>query len=811
MKQIFTLLIAVFLFTTSSLCKLNAQVNVKDSLALVNLYKNTNGDNWSNHNNWLTSSPVSSWFGIKLDQNNNVVNIILYNNNLTGNLPSSLGNIANLDTLEFGRNHLSGNIPASLGALGKLTFLDLMLNEFTFTGLEQLALLFSKKNGITLYLFNQSAIPIHHIGNSLSVSMGGTLSAISFTWMLNGSVITINQGDSTFSVTSPGTYSVTAYDSIAKQFLYSTSYSLSTKVNTTDSLALVDLYTNTKGANWNNNSGWLKSPISNWYGVQLDNSGRVSAINLTFNNLIGALPNTLGNMNNLQQLQLQSNHLLGIVPESLAGLKNLSTLDVSYNYYTFGGLESIAKSYAKNNSSFFYLPQDTIIPIRQKGNLLSVSVGGTPNHNSYTWYLNKTLFSTAYGDSTIKPTVSGIYSVTIYDSSLSLYLQSANDTISLYIQPNVDDSLALVDLYKSTKGADWKNKRGWIKSTVSNWYGVVLDSLGRVTELNLPLNNLFGTLPQSLNKMSNLKTLQLNNNHLMGNVPLSSTLLSNISYLDISYNYYTFGDLEPIAKYFLANDNTFNYSPQDTLIPIHQNGDLLSVSFGGTNSAISYTWFLNGSVVYTVTGDSTYKSTTAGVYFVRAYDSKAGLTLFSATDTIKSILPIKAINLNATLLNGEVLLQWQTIGESNTVSFTIQHSNNRCDFKDIGTIEILGSGTYSYSFIAKESVLATNYYRIKSIDKEGVIRFSQIEHVQFEGNSSRFIIFPNPVHKSFVIFGEKISRINVVDNFGRILYTQFLKNATNPVVETNNLSRGIYNLRIQTTDGKTSCIRLMKE
>ncbi len=810
MKQIFTLLIAVFLFIASSPC-LNAQVNVIDSIALVNLYKNTNGDNWTNHNNWLTSTPVSSWYGIKLDQNNNVVNIILYNNNLTGNLPSSLGNIANLDTLELGRNHLSGNIPASLGSLGKLTFLDLMSNEFTFTGLEQLTLLFSQKKGITLYLFNQSAIPIHHNVNSLSVSMGGTLSAISFTWMLNGSILTISQGDSTLAITSLGTYSVTAYDSIAKQFLYSTSYSLSTKANTTDSLALIDLYNNTKGANWNNNSGWLKSPLSNWYGVQLDNSGRVSAINLTFNNLIGVLPTTLGNLNNLQQLQLQSNHLLGIVPVSLAGLKNLSTLDVSYNYYTFGGLESIAKSYTKNNSSFFYLPQDTIIPIRQKGNLLSVSVGGTPNHNSYTWYFNNNLFSTAYGDSTIKPTVSGIYSVTIYDSSLSLYLQSANDSIFLYTKPNVDDSLALVDLYNSTGGADWINKRGWVKGTVSNWYGVVLDSLGRVTELNLPLNNLFGTLPSSLNKMSNLKTLQLNNNHLMGNVPMSVSLLNNISYLDISYNYYTFGDLEPIAKYFLANDYTFNYSPQDTLIPIRQNGDLLSVSFGGTNSVISYTWFLNGSVVYTVTGDSTYKPTTTGVYFVRAYDSKAGLTLFSATDTIRSILPIKAINLNAKLMNREVLLQWQTIGESNTISFTIQHSNNSSDFTDIETIESFGSGSNRYSLVAKEPVIGVNFYRIKSIDKQGVISYSQIERVQFEGNSSRMSVFPNPVQKRVVIFGEKISRINVVDNFGKIVYTQFLKNATNPVVETNNLARGIYNLLIQTTDDKTSCIRLIKE
>jgi len=40
-----------------------AQVNVQDSLALVDLYNSTNGPNWSNHTNWLTKAPVSTWYG----------------------------------------------------------------------------------------------------------------------------------------------------------------------------------------------------------------------------------------------------------------------------------------------------------------------------------------------------------------------------------------------------------------------------------------------------------------------------------------------------------------------------------------------------------------------------------------------------------------------------------------------------------------------------------------------------------------------------------------------------------------------------
>ena len=39
---------------------------LRDSLALVDLYKNTNGPNWFYHPNWLSKKPVSTWYGIQV-------------------------------------------------------------------------------------------------------------------------------------------------------------------------------------------------------------------------------------------------------------------------------------------------------------------------------------------------------------------------------------------------------------------------------------------------------------------------------------------------------------------------------------------------------------------------------------------------------------------------------------------------------------------------------------------------------------------------------------------------------------------------
>jgi hypothetical protein len=101
---------------TLCLNNIKAQVNVQDSLTLVDLYNSTNGASWKDHTNWLTNKRVSSWFGITV-RTERVIEISLYDNNLVGVLPSSIGNLVKLDTLLLFFNKLTGGIPSSIGIL----------------------------------------------------------------------------------------------------------------------------------------------------------------------------------------------------------------------------------------------------------------------------------------------------------------------------------------------------------------------------------------------------------------------------------------------------------------------------------------------------------------------------------------------------------------------------------------------------------------------------------------------------------------------------------------------------------------------
>lgn len=56
----------------------------------------------------------------------------------------------------------------------------------------------------------------------------------------------------------------------------------------TDYDALAALYYATDGANWKQNRNWITdTDLSQWYGVELNDQGRVARLNLYSNNLRG--------------------------------------------------------------------------------------------------------------------------------------------------------------------------------------------------------------------------------------------------------------------------------------------------------------------------------------------------------------------------------------------------------------------------------------------------------------------------------------------------------------------------------------------
>ena len=108
------------------------------------------------------------------------------------------------------------------------------------------------------------------------------------------------------------------------------------------------------------------------------------------------------------------------------------------------------------------------------------------------------------------------------------------------------DSLTLIDFYNNTRGQDWTNKWDFNKP-INTWYGVTLNAAGCVIGIDLDGetggtisvsfgNNLSGSLPESVGKLTSLKKLIIGNNRIAGVVPASVFELPFIEIIDFFAN-----------------------------------------------------------------------------------------------------------------------------------------------------------------------------------------------------------------------------------------------------------------------------------
>ena len=77
-------------------------------------------------------------------------------------------------------------------------------------------------------------------------------------------------------------------------------------------------------------------------------------------------------------------------------------------------------------------------------------------------------------------------------------------------------------------------------------------------------------------------------------------------------------------------------------------------------------------------------------------------------------LPLNWLSFTASKQSQTALLKWSTTQDQNTLNFTVQHSINRINWTELGTLQAEGnfSEINNYNFVHNNPVIGLNYYRI---------------------------------------------------------------------------------------------------
>ena len=374
------------------------------------------------------------------------------------------------------------------------------------------------------------------------------------------------------------------------------------KIENPDRDALIALYNATEGANWSGaGTQWdLNADISTWYGVTLNESGRVIELDLRLRNLIGSLPAEIGDLSELETLDLFANRLSGPLPTEIWNLTKLITLDLSSNIGFTGTIPSTIQNLQSLEVLKISGDLDTNVlsgGIPQEiGNLSALKeLSLSSNNFSGTFPIQLTSLSQLISLDLNGNQLSGTIPPEIGNLSQLQELRIANNLLTGSIPSEVGNLSQLEKLqinYNNLSGAipteignlsnltyfsfSENNISGSIPAELTNLTqlqlfnaencslsgiipqdignmnqleyfnaincdlsGTLPNSIGDLTQLNslwLTGNSLFGDIPSSIGNLMNLVSLRLGGNNLTGNIPANIGNLSSIRIIDLSYN-----------------------------------------------------------------------------------------------------------------------------------------------------------------------------------------------------------------------------------------------------------------------------------
>ncbi|WP_199120491.1 T9SS type A sorting domain-containing protein [Pedobacter sp. ASV28] len=195
--------------------------------------------------------------------------------------------------------------------------------------------------------------------------------------------------------------------------------------------------------------------------------------------------------------------------------------------------------------------------------------------------------------------------------------------------------------------------------------------------------------------------------------------------------------------------------------------------------------------------------------------SLQNINLSVITLTTNSSLPLDLLSFSAKpdAMGKTVNISWKTANEVNTQDFVVERRSDDTEFKAIEVVQSKNiTGTHNYTYIDKNPLAGTSYYRLKQTDINGEFTYSAIVDVKLKGLS--LSLHPNPVGNELVVnheYVQKTAAVKVVGLDGKsLLQTNSSIGTTSTIVNVSALPKGTYVL-VYDANGKPQSQKFIKK
>jgi hypothetical protein len=164
-------------------------------------------------------------------------------------------------------------------------------------------------------------------------------------------------------------------------------------------------------------------------------------------------------------------------------------------------------------------------------------------------------------------------------------------------------------------------------------------------------------------------------------------------------------------------------------------------------------------------------------------------------------LGVSFLDFSAEAIDRNVLLRWSTASEINSDYFSIERSLDGENFTVIAQVQAAGSSQdlLEYEFVDVNAFMPNTqyYYRVKEVDFDGKIMYTELRLVQMnQQQSNQIVVFPNPFSEILNVFIPQNSitdqtQIIVTDELNRVVGTYSVQHEMNTLI-LGDLSKGIY-------------------